>query len=480
MRFPFLFVEGEPPNPMSPAMKRDVVIQNILYGILLSAFLILYFILSINSRLSADDFFFLNNLDAHGWWQSMLLSWHSWVTRWTSILWLNSIFSFYNLSGNFLFFHIVTLLMLVFALYRFSVFSMDFIIRNSAYKSPGLTALADLPRHSRFAVSFLISFFILTTGVGETFFWITSSAMYLWSFIAVCFLLAEVLRGEKSVSTLVVCVLTAAYIGGAAEAIAIPCFILLLLILAFQLRKKMLKPATAISIAVLFVSILISYSGEGRVLRQSALPDISLLQSVTLNFRSFAQIELYFLSEKFLFIILFFIAWMGFGAKLPFALNVNFKLFAWVLGSYALLSFIFIFPSSYLLGEIPPLRARIFVGFLNCCLLAFAGVVTGAYFHRPLITSIISSVAVIVLVVMVGKIAIEQKKITTNYAVAVDKRMLFLKSFVYLGDNAPITLDPLPDSGMLLSSEISSNPTDFRNQHLKKYFGITNDIILKE
>ncbi len=462
-------------------MKRDVVIQNVLYGILLSAFLILYFILSINSRLSADDFFFLKNLEEYGWWQSMLVSWHSWVTRWTSILWLNSIFSFYNLTGNFLFFHIVTLLMLVFALYRFSVFSLDFIIRNSAYKSPGLTALADLPRHSRFAVSLLISFFILTAGIGETFFWITSSAMYLWGFIAVCFLIAEVLRGEKSVSSFMVCVLTASYIGGVAEAIAIPCFILLLLILAFQVRRKMFMPATAVSIALLlFISILISYSGEGRVLRQSALPDISLLQSVILSFRSVAQIELYFLSEKFLFIILFFIAWMGFGAKLPFKLNVNYKLFAWVFISFALLCFIFIFPTSYLLGEIPPLRAWIFVGFLNCCLLAFAGVITGAYFRRPVITSIISSTAVLVLVVMIGKIAIEQKQITTNYAVAVDKRMLLLKSYVDLGDNAAITLDPLPDSGLLLSSEISSNPSDFRNQHLKKYYGLTNNILLKE
>lgn len=462
-------------------MKRDVVIQNVLYGILLSAFLILYFILSINSRLSADDFFFLKNLEEYGWWQSMLVSWHSWVTRWTSILWLNSIFSFYNLTGNFLFFHIVTLLMLVFALYRFSVFSLDFIIRNSAYKSPGLTALSDLPRHSRFAVSLLISFFILTAGIGETFFWITSSAMYLWGFIAVCFLIAEVLRGEKSVSSFMVCVLTASYIGGVAEAIAIPCFILLLLILAFQVRRKMFMPATAVSIALLlFISILISYSGEGRVLRQSALPDISLLQSVILSFRSVAQIELYFLSEKFLFIILFFIAWMGFGAKLPFKLNVNYKLFAWVFISFALLCFIFIFPTSYLLGEIPPLRAWIFVGFLNCCLLAFAGVITGAYFRRPVITSIISSTAVLVLVVMIGKIAIEQKQITTNYAVAVDKRMLLLKSYVDLGDNAAITLDPLPDSGLLLSSEISSNPSDFRNQHLKKYYGLTNNILLKE
>lgn len=461
-------------------MRREDILSNFLYGMLLSAFLILYFILSINSRLSADDFFFLKNLETHGWWQSMFLSWNSWVTRWSSILWLNSIFSFYNITGNFLFFHIVTLLMLVFALYRFSVFSLDFIIRNSAHKSPGLTALTDLPRHSRFAVSLLISFFILTTGIGETFFWITSSAMYLWGFIAFCFLLAEVLRGGNSDSTFVVCVLTSAYIGGAAEAIALPSFILLIFILAFQLKRKIFKPATGISIGVLFVSMLISYSGEGRALRQSALPDISFLQSLLLSLKSVAQIEFYFFKEKLLFIILFFIAWAGFGAKVTLGGNIDFGFLLRIIGAIIILSFIFVFPVCYFLGEIPPLRARILIGFLNCCLLAFAGVVTGAYFRRPLAISILSFAAVLVLVVMIGKIAIEQKQITTNYAVAVDKRMLLLKSFVDPGDSAAITLERLPDSGMLLSSEISSNPSDFRNQHLKKYFGITNEITLKE
>ncbi len=461
-------------------MKREDIVQNLLYGILLSAFLVLYFILSMNSRLSADDFFFLKNLEVHGWWQSMVISWESWVTRWASVLWLNSIFSLFLLTGNFLFFHIITLLMLCFALYRLSAFSIDFFIRNRKQTSPGLSTLSDLPRHSRFAVSLLISFFVLTADVGETFFWITSSSMYLWGFIAFCFLLAEVLRGQQSTSSIAVCVITAAFVGGSAEALAIPTLIVLLMILAFQVSKKMFKPATAVSIAVLLISILISYSGEGRTIRQSALPDSSLIQSVLLTFRSFVQIELYFLTEKFFWIPLIFVSWMGFGASLTLNLNLNIKYFSWLLVGFFLLCFIFIFPTCYLLGEIPPLRAGIFIGFLNCCLLSFAGVITGAYIRKPLIITIVSSLAVLVLVVMIGKIAMEQKKITTNYARSVDKRIQFLKSFIDDGENAAIVLERLPDSGLLLSSEISSDPSDFRNQHLKNYFGIENDILIKK
>src|SRR6478735_5853754 len=100
-------------------MKRQEIIQNLLYGILLSAFMLLYFILSMNSRLAADDFYFLKNFETLGWWQSMIESWQSWVTRWSSVLLLNLFFSIFRFTGSFLFIHIISLLMLCFALFRF-------------------------------------------------------------------------------------------------------------------------------------------------------------------------------------------------------------------------------------------------------------------------------------------------------------------------------------------------------------------------
>ena len=113
-----------------------------------------------NSRLAADDFYFLKNFESLGWWQSVMESWHTWVTRWTSVLLLNLFFFIFRFTGSFLFIHIITLLMLCFALYMFSAASIDFFLRHRISKSKGLLRLNGLPQHSRFIVSFVISFFL--------------------------------------------------------------------------------------------------------------------------------------------------------------------------------------------------------------------------------------------------------------------------------------------------------------------------------
>src|SRR4029079_902889 len=96
-----------------------------------------------------------------GWWQSVIESWQSWVTRWASVLLLNIFFTILRFSGNFLFIHIITLLMLCSALYMIASSSIEFFLRHKISKSKGLLRLMVLPQHSRFTVSFVISFFLL-------------------------------------------------------------------------------------------------------------------------------------------------------------------------------------------------------------------------------------------------------------------------------------------------------------------------------
>ncbi len=460
-------------------MKRVQILQNALYGILLIVFLVLYLILSLNNRPAADDFYFLANFNDYGWWQSMLVSWHSWVTRWSSVLFLNGIFLLHKLNGNFLFYHVVTLLMLCFALYRLSCFLTDFIVRSSNNKSVYSSSLSDLPRHSRFAIALLISFFILMPGTGETFFWITSSAMYLWGFIAFCFLIAEILRAKQTFSSVLVCVITAAYIGGSAESIALPTVTILAVFLVYRFMRKDFKPMTAIALAILLISVGISYAGEGRAFRQSALPQHDLLKSFILTVKSVARIDLFFLKEKFTWLILFFISWTGFSAMFSGKLKLTIKTVTIILIGYFVLCFIFIFPSCFLLGEIPPQRAWLLMVFLNCILLSFAGIVTGSFFRNKKMIISVSSLAVVSMVVMMGYLALEQKTITGVYARAVDLRMKLITTFSDNIDSITIILEPLPDSGMLQSSEISSLTSDFRNEHLKKYFGLKSDLRLK-
>ena len=457
-------------------MKRQDIIQNLIYGILLSAFLLFYFILSMNSRMVADDFYFLKNFQDHGWWQSVSVSWHSWITRWASVFWLNVIFSLFTLTGNFLFFHIITLLMLCFALYRWSTSTVDFFLAERRSKFPGIAAVADLPRHSRFTICLFVSFFLLTASIGETFFWITSSSMYLWGFIAFCFLTAEVFKGRRNLNSFIIILLTAAFIGGAAEAIALAALLLLSVIIVYRLVRKKTDLHSLVALSVLTVSLIVSYAGEGRALRQSALPQNSVIDALLLTVKSMARIEIYFIREKLIWLILFFISWMGFAENITLPATIKWKSVFGMLSGFILLCFIFVFPACYLLGEIPPLRAWILAGFLNCCILVIGGILTGAWLRNRKILRVISSLSVLLLVFMIVRISIQQKQITGNYSRAVDARLQFLTKLVDPEDTTTIILDPLPDSGVLMSSEISTVPSDFRNQHLKNFLGIRADV----
>ncbi len=446
---------------------KRFLIDNFLCLILFCTFFLLYFTLSFNNRLAADDFYFLKNLNDHGWWQSMVLSWHSWVTRWSSVLWLNVVFFSYKLTGSFLVYHLVTLVALFFAIERILLSASSYL------HQPQVSGF-------RFQVSlFVVSFFFLAGSIGETFFWITSTAMYLSSFIALCFLISEVIKEKVNFLSAFICIVFSAFIGGAAEAISISGFFILALILFFQVREKKKSWLSLLSILILLVSIIISYAGEGRLLRQSALPHTSTIDAMLIPIKSIAQMEIYFLKEKVLWAILFFLAWMGFAERVSiyrrFKSDIILKILVW----YVALSFVFLFPTCYLLGEIPPFRAWILVSFLNCCCLVLCGIVFSNHTSlKPELAKVISNSALIILSLLITKTAIEQRRITKEYAHAVDARIEVLES-ANPNEGKEIVLDKLPESGLLLSSEISSDTSDFRNRHLQSYYGLKGGLKIK-
>ena len=62
-----------------------------------------------------------------------------------------------------------------------------------------------------------------------------------------------------------------------------------------------------------------------------------------------------------------------------------------------------------------------------------------------------------------------------NYANAVDERIEFIKE----NDQHLIVVKPLPKSGYIYSSEITTAATNFKNQHLKNGLEIKNDVVLE-
>ena len=445
------------------------------------AFLILYLLLSHNNRLATDDYFYLKNADQLGIWNGMLASYHSWVTRWMSILFLNCVFRSYHFFHSLLPFHLFTIIAFIFSCMN--------CIRAITKRFPGIKIT--FTSRLLYSVLFIASIFFFSFSNGESFFWIASATMYLWSIVFFIAGLSFIIQPATGWWTKIACGFCFLFIGGAGESVSINIFILLIAGLLFyfnkgnysfgNFRKNDQTRMILIAIAALSCSLLISYFGEGRVLRQSALPETGLVNAFVITVKSFIKLILFYLPLKISWFLFFMVPWIYLGyqyssdKKEPLE-KVFGQLFRFVL-VFLLLSFLTFIPISFLLGETGPFRTWILISFY----LALCSIACGFYlgykaaWNKKLLNgvftiSMLSSIALMVIFIM------SQGSITSTYASAVDQRMKILQAWKEKSGTNTLELDELPPSGMLYSSEISNDSSHFSNQHLKEYLNLKFDI----
>lgn len=460
---------------------RITVSKFILLLLFSIAFLSLYFLLSYNNRLAADDFYFLKNLNDHGIWNAMLAAYHSWVTRWFAILFLNVVLTTYTLFHSLLPYHLFTIIVLIFVLMK--------LIRVVADKILHIRfSFATLLFHS---ILLLASFFFFTFNIGETWFWITSTAMYLWSIIFLIAGFTIIIQNKITLLKGMLLILCFLFIGGASESIAInTLFLLGGGIVYFNYRNKFSlrnfwsdnrNKMLFIAIVSVVAALLISYAGEGRSLRQSALPDTGLMKAKFISLKLLVKLVLFQLPLKIHWFIFFSVPWIVLGQQ--FSLDkkeslekILSKIFKFFL-LFMLLSFISFIPVSYLLGETGPFRTWIMVSFYLTLCCAVCGFYLGckADLNKKLLNRMFAISLLTLLVLLIINIK-EQNEITSVYAKTVDERMHELIQLKEQENKNTVELNALPPSGMLLSSEISEDSSHFTNRHIKNFLDLKFDI----
>jgi hypothetical protein len=444
------------------------------------AFLILYFILSCNNRLAADDYYFLKNANDYGIWNGMLEAYHSWVTRWFAILFLNLAFKSYSLFHSLFPYHLFTLVVFIIAVIGF----MNILFKKFDVKFPSIILLL-------YSILFISAFFFFTFNIGETWFWVTSTTMYLWSLIFFLAGLTVIIQPGNQLWKKFFCFLCFLFIGGASESTAISILFLLLVWIIYIFFKSgfaleiFQKDARIklliIAIVAIVASLFISYMGEGRSLRQSALPHTGILTAKFISLKSFVKLLLFYLPLKIHWFLFFSIPWIYLGHQLNSEKKENIgKVFGKLIrffSAFLLLSFISFIPVSYLLGETGPFRTWILISFY----LAICSSVSGFYLGTKLklnkkVLNRMFAVSSITLIVLMMIHINEQYQITSAYALSVDKRISYLKQEKEMKVSNTIMLDPLPSPGMLYSSEISEDSSHFSNQHIKSFFNLGFDI----
>jgi hypothetical protein len=441
-----------------------IPVRTILLFLCFGVFIALFVILSINNRPAADDFEFLKTVRIFGVWNAMIVMWKSWNVRWLAILFVNAAFDVYDLTGSFLFYHIITLLCLAWTIHRFT---------SSIFHA--LEIKASHIQNLSCSVLLLISFFFLSFGIAESFFWITVNTMYLWSTIFFLLGSGELIRKRTSPASYILVSISFFYLGGSFETYA--CIILLFLaaLLIYEFRKpdrdKKLVRFLVLSIIFLSASFIFELIGSGWQNRHSVLGSPTLLSSLLVTGKAFVKMLIFYIPANLHWLILFFIAWTGIGLELqsrfPFPKNFLLKLGL----TFSITTLLILFPSCYLLRETPPFRTWTLICFLLSTTIAAAGLFAGQkLLHKKDMLQYFITLSFIVLLFLFLKTFMDQKKITNDYAAAFDAREKVLVDAKISNREGIIELEPLPPFGLLYSAEISSDTSFYRNRHVKDYY----------
>jgi len=442
-----------------------------IFFVLSSLFVLLYLILSFNSRLATDDYYFIGDIRNHGMFEQVWFQYMNWSGRYAATMAANLFYNFFGLNQSYYF--ILPLLSLFFLFTGICLLLKTI----STFFSTQLSFL-QLALVSISTASFL---FFMSFDIAESWFWYCGYSSYLWSIVAVVWAVYFILAKERySVYGAIICFV---YVGGASEiysAIIGLCYTVLLIYSYVYknklwnnkyLFKKMLIVYSFFAIA--FILFLIA---PGNYLRDGLFPEHHLDKAFFITAKSFVKLFVFYLPSKLVYILGFSGVFYALGnlCSTQLANRFSFKTIAKnATLTLGVLLFIFYLLVAYVMVETGPARVLFFVSFLCVVYLISLSFLTGAADALSKYNSIIQWASFLLLAITLLFSIFNQYLITTNYAKAHDERVKNIKQLkTEMDKDSLILLKPLPFSGMVYSAEITSDTNHFTNKELKMGFDL--------
>ena len=447
-------------------------------GINVLVFFAVFLTVSSNQRLAADDFHYLLKTQQLGIWDSAVYYYNHWNTRWSSSL-LRAIFL--QLFGS------------AYSVLAVNCFSLILGVVSIKSLINSLVKASQIPFTSSkqwiLSAYLLMAIFLATFGKADTWFWLSSTPSYLWGCFAAILGGAFLLKTGKSKLRTSLTVLAFVYVGGSSESVALAT-IIALFYLGFMTKKQeqfipINRKALHLATVVCLVSFGITLVGPGLDVRKEYLPHYPISDKLLIGFWNYFKFNF---KEIPLVIPLVILAVTPFGflgrKQLRFQLISIREIFwankkLWGLADMTIA--IIAFSLAMIMGEMGPTRTWVPLSFIVVTIAVFIAYQLGTWVYIKSNGKLIHLViaAQIVLLLFQGFTGFMQLSITNNYATKVDQRMEFIPS---LKPNSKTihSLHPLPDSGWLFSSEISSDTAHFANDHLELFFSNRYNLAVKE
>lgn len=426
-------------------------------AILFVIFLLITFFFN---RFATDDYHFIGELRTISFKEIYLDLYFNWHGRWTSNF-LLVLFLKFNQAPLFL------------MLYNTLSLGLLYIGVVRVLKAVNTFYNINIERKAvlTFGVIFISVLFFCTISANDSWLWYTSSIVYLWSTIAFFFGLSTFFKEKKKFLDYLILILSTIYIGGSNE----PLTFIILLLLLFLILKKHETIISSLSIIVLISAFLINYLSPGTLHRNQMTPDLSFVNLILYTGYSSIKFLLFSIHTTFIPALFLSIPFYLLGKKSSFSIAVFHPIKELIKSIVLIISVVVInqFIVIYALGGLSPDRSAITSTIvITITMIRYLFLMGTRHKNKYNQIKKILFLNVIALIIFNFYFA----NIHSNYATAVDNRI----QYISISKSELIKVDPLPSSGYIYSTEITTDATNFKNQHLKNGLGIKNDIVLTD
>jgi len=453
---------------------RQFLLVDYLILIVNLTFCCLYLILSLNNRISHDDFYSMYIVEEFGVLNGVKLIYNQWCTRYMAL-----IISF--LVTYLLKFKLSLFIYQIF-LFFFGTYSIFFLLKSICenLKYPFFKI-----KLINYSLLLLGGMFYCSFNIGETWFWLSSSCTYLLSLIVLIFSVGLIINVNKSLIHFFFLALCGFYIGGSNGTLSLiilfsVCFITILqAFYKYRLSKNFIYSNLIKKIIVfnLFVQIafLLLYLGKGNEIRSSYFKDISILNAVVLNLKFSAILLLKLVLKVLPFSFIFSIAFSNFLQERTIKINTKYLMNNIFISSLLLVLFIYIFqlPITYKTQDIGANRTIYPISlatFLTCIYVIY---LLFSVLQKQQLINLISVLSLLILISFNSYQIYNQYSITSNYSKSFDKRIIDINK---QKKSTIIYIKPLPKPGYLHSAEISKDTAHFTHRQIKLGLKLKSEI----
>jgi hypothetical protein len=445
-------------------------------------FLGFYWLLLYHNRYAADDYFFVYDAKVRGVIGAAVFTAQTWTPRPAEMLMYNTLTKYLPEQVVLIGYGLVALLLLVIAICKLFKAGANYL---------GLQ-LSNL-NLINYALLFCCSFFFVTISIGETWFWLCSSMGYLLSLVAFLWGLVFLINKKHTLAIYILLLMCFAYVMGAAETFAVFVLVVLwgyLVIVFYKNRGGLIKLFSDVSFKKLFVVslvclviLLIIYLGVGTQFRRSLLKQASVFDTFLISTKAMAFLLIKRMPDKLPYLLLFSIPFLWLGKQLIgnalAALVFSKRSLLIICISFLILTFISLIPAAYIMSDRGPDRSLTINAFLFAALFAYLFIYIGYKTYGLDIKFIIPG-ALLVNTSLIIFMAVQQYGVINNYSKAVDKRIEFVELENKNGRTELLELEPLPQSGLFYSAELSSDTAYYKNTFFKQRFGLKFSCVVKE